>query len=91
MIELNLSEQFISPGKQIKLSDPSNFTNNSHYITISEVEEDEHESEALPIPDFPAMYDNTVKSLDKLEKLKLLFTFMNYFTKMWAIYLVFRN
>jgi hypothetical protein len=42
----------------------------------------------MEIPDFGDLLDSTLSRLDTLQKLKILMTFMNYFTKVWAIYLV---
>jgi hypothetical protein len=44
--------------------------------------------EQVEIPDFGNLLDSTLSRLDTLQKLKILMTFMNYFTKIWAIYLV---
>jgi len=42
----------------------------------------------MEIPDFGELLDSTLSRLDTLQKLKILMTFMNYFTKVWAIYLI---
>ena len=47
-----------------------------------------HEAELLQLPDLGDLIDSTLSRLDTLQKLKILMTFMNYFTKVWAIYLV---
>jgi hypothetical protein len=44
--------------------------------------------EVYEIPDIGAVFEDTLHKLDTVQKLKLLFTFMNYFTKIWAVWLV---